>query len=139
MKKLLIVSVMMLTAAAAFAQGMGQRRTFYDQSTVTTISGTIQSVDTLSGRGGRFQLVQLTVKEKSGTIRVNVGPASYLQQQKISFKAGDAVQVTGSKMQFNGMDVMFAAKVKDGGKTIKLRDDSGRPVWMRGGMGRMRQ
>lgn len=138
MKNLMIASIVMLTAASAFSQGMGQRRSFYDQSAVTTISGTIQSVDTLTGRGGRFQMIQLTVKDTAGTIKVNVGPASYLDQQKISFKVGDAVEVTGAKMQFRGMDVMLAAEVKDGGKTLKLRDDSGRPVWMRGGMGRMR-
>lgn len=138
MKKLLIVSVMMLTAVSAFGQGMGQRRMMYDQSTVTTISGTIQSVDTLTGRRGNFQLIQLTVKDSSGTIKVNVGPAFYLDQQKISFKAGDAVVVTGSKVQFNGNDVIFAAEIKYGGQTLKLRDDSGRPVWARQRMGGMR-
>lgn len=134
MKKLLIVSAVMLIAASAFAQGMGQRRMFYDQSTVTTISGTIQSVDTLTGRRGNFQLIQLTVKDTSGTISVNIGPAFYLDQQKISFKVGDAVEVTGSKMHFRGTDVIMAAEVKYDGNTIKLRDDSGRPVWARRGM-----
>lgn len=134
MKKLLIFSAVMLFAGSAFSQGMGQRRMFYDQSTVTTISGTIQSVDTLTGRRGNFHLIQLMVKDTSGTIAVNIGPSFYLDQQKISFKAGDAVEVTGSKMQFNGNDVILAAVVKYGDKTITLRDDSGRPVWARGGM-----
>lgn len=134
MKKLLLFSVVMLVAASAFAQGMGHRRMFYDQSTVTTISGTIQSVDTLTGRRGNFQMIQLTVKDTAGTIPVNIGPAFYLEQQNISFQVGDAVEVTGSRMQFNGNDVILAAEVKDGGKTIKLRDDSGRPVWARRGM-----
>ncbi len=138
MKKLLVVSVMMLTAASAFGQGMGQRRMMYDQATVTTISGTIQSVDTLTGRRGNFQLIQLTVKDSSGTIKVNVGPAAFIDQQGISFKAGDAVEVTGSKIQFNDNDVMLAAVIKDGGKTLKIRDDSGRPVWAGRRMGGMR-
>ncbi len=135
MKTLLASFAVLLIAGSVFAQGMGQRRAFYyDQSTVTTISGTIQSVDTLSGRGGNFQLIQLTVKDTSGTIAVNIGPAFYLDQQKILFKVGDAVEVTGSKVQFNGTDVILAAQVKGGGKTITLRDDSGRPVWARGRM-----
>lgn len=134
MKKLFVFSAVMLFAASAFSQGMGQRRMFYDPSTVTTISGTIQSVDTLTGRGGNFQLIQLTVKDTSGTISVNVGPAFYLDQQKISFKAGDVVEVTGSKVRFNGKDVILAAQVKDGDKTITLRDNSGRPAWARGRM-----
>jgi hypothetical protein len=134
MKTILIFSAMMLFAGSAFSQGMGQRRAFYDQSTVTTITGTIQSVDTLSGRRGNFHMIQLTVKDSSGTVAVNVGPTFYLDEQKISFKAGDAVVVTGSRVQFNGTDVILAAQVKDGDKAITLRDDSGRPVWARGGM-----
>lgn len=134
MKKLLIFSAVTLIAASAFGQGMGHRRMFYNQSTVTTISGTIQSVDTLTGRRGNFQLIQLTVQDSTGTFAVNIGPAFYLEQQKISFKVGDQVEVTGSEMQFNGNDVIIAADIKEGGKTIKLRDDTGRPVWARRGM-----
>ncbi len=134
MKNLLVFSAVLLIAGTAFSQGMGQRRAFYDQSTVTTISGTIQSVDTLSGRSGNFHMIQLTVKDSGGTIAVNVGPTFYLDEQKIAFKAGDTVEVTGSKVQFNGTDVILAARVKDGDKAITLRDDSGRPVWARGGM-----
>lgn len=134
MKTFLAFSVVLLVASSAFSQGMGQRRNFYDQSTVTTITGTIQSVDTLSGRRGNFHMIELTVKDTSGTIAVNVGPTFYLDEQKISFKVGDNVVVTGSKVQFNGNDVILAAQVKDGDKTITLRDDSGRPVWARGGM-----
>ncbi len=134
MKTLLVFSAVLMIAGTAFSQGRGQGRAFYDQSTVTTISGTIQSVDTLTGRSGNIHMIQLTVKDSSGTIAVNVGPSFYLDEQKISFKAGDTVEVTGSKVQFNGTDVILAAKVKDGDNTITLRDDSGRPLWARGGM-----
>ena len=134
MKTLLVFSAMLMMAGTAFSQGRGQGRSFYDQSTVTTISGTIQSVDTLTGRRGNIHMIQLTVKDSSGTVAVNVGPSFYLDEQKISFKVGDTVEVTGSKVQFNGTDVILAAKVKDGDNTITLRDDSGRPVWARGGM-----
>jgi hypothetical protein len=131
MKNLLAFSALTLIAVSAFGQGMGQRRMFYDPSTLTTISGTVRSVDTLTGRGGNFQMIQLTVKDSSGTIPVHIGPAFYLDQQGISFKAGGAVEITGSQMQFNGNDFIAAAEVKYDGKTITLRDDSGRPVWAR--------
>ena len=134
MKTLLVFSALLLLSSSAFSQGMGRGRAFYDQSTVTTVSGTVQSVDTLTGRRGNFHMIQLTLKDSSGTIAVNVGPTFYLDEHKISFKAGDSVEVTGSKVQFNGNDVILAAQIKDGDKTITLRDDSGRPVWARGGM-----
>ncbi len=134
MKTLVMFSALMLFASSAFSQGMGQRRSFYDQSTVTTITGTIQSVDTLTGRRGNSHMIALTVKDSSGTVSVSIGPSFYLDEQKISFKAGDMVEVTGSRVQFNENEVILAAQVKVGGKTYTLRDDSGRPVWARGGM-----
>lgn len=138
MKNILAFSAVMLMAAAVFAQGMqgrrGQHRMMYDQSAVVTISGTIQKVDTISGRRGNFHMIQLVVKDSTGTYSVNVAPSTYLDEQKISFKEGDAVVITGAKMQFNGNDFIMAAKIVDGGKTITLRDENGRPVWFRGGM-----
>jgi len=135
MKTLVTLSAVLLIASSAFGQGMRQRRgPMYDQSTVTTISGTIQSVDTLTGRRGNFHLISMNVKSDSGVVEVSIGPSFYLDQQNIAFNTGDTVQVTGSKMQFNGNDVILAAKVIDGSKTITLRDEDGRPVWSRGGM-----
>ncbi len=134
MKKLLVFSAMLMVAGSAFCQGMGQRRMFYDQSKVVTISGTIRSVDTLTGRMGNLHLVRLTVKDSVGTTLVNVGPSSYLDEQNISFKVGDPVQVTGAEMNFRGDEVIFAAQITDAGKTVKLRDESGRPLWTNRGM-----
>ena len=134
MKKFLVFSAVTLMAFSAFAQRMGHRPMFYDPTTVTTITGTIESVDTLTGPRGNFHLIELIVKDKSGTIPVNIGPSFYLDSQNITFKSGEVVEVTGSKLQFNGKDVIAAAKVKYDGKTIQLRDDNGRPVWARGGM-----
>ncbi len=126
-----------MATGTAFAQGMqgrgGQRPPRYDQSTVTTVSGTIQSIDTLSGRGGMFHLIQIVVKDSAGSINASVGPTSYLDDQKVAFKVGDTVEVTGSKVQFNGNDVILSAQIKDNGKTVVLRDENGRPVWFRGG------
>ncbi len=134
MRKIVLLFGVLLIASSGFCQGMGQGRPYYDQSKVVTISGTIQRLDTITGRMGNFHLIRLTVRDSSGTTSVNVGPSSYLDEQKASFKVGDKVKVTGARMAFNGNDVIFAAQIEDGGKTIKLRDESGRPLWSRGGM-----
>ncbi|HUI28660.1 MAG TPA: hypothetical protein VLX91_00485 [Candidatus Acidoferrales bacterium] len=130
--KIAIVFLSMIAASSTlFAQGMGQRRQFYDTSTVTTVTGTIATVDSQAAPRGDSYMIRLTVKDTSGTIPVMVGPSFYINSQNISFNKGDAIQVTGSKMNFRGNDVILAAQIVTGGKTIKLRDDSGRPVWMR--------
>lgn len=130
MKLTAILFSLLIMTNLLFAQGMGQRRQFYDTTTVTTIKGTISNVDSQATPRGDFYMVRLTVQDTSGTTAVMVGPSSYLDSQNISFNKGDAIQVTGSKVNFRGNDILIAAQIVSGGKTIKLRDDSGRPVWM---------
>lgn len=131
MKTTAVLFSMLIVTNTLFAQGMGQRRQFYDASTVTTVIGTIASVDSQANPRGDFYMVRLTVRDTSGTTAVMVGPSSYLDGQNISFNKGDSIQVTGSKVDFHGNQAIIAGKIVSGGKTIKLRDDSGRPVWAR--------
>ena len=131
MKASLALSVMLLLTGTLFAQEMRQHRQFYDKSTVTTIKGSIVSVDSQATPRGDFYMVRLTVKDTSGSSDVTVGPSTYLDSQGISFTKGDSIEVTGSKMNFRGNDVIVAAQIVENGKTIVLRDDSGRPVWGR--------
>ncbi|MFZ1082717.1 MAG: hypothetical protein WAO19_12435 [Candidatus Kryptoniota bacterium] len=134
MRFLAILFATILFTSAVFAQHTGQHRQFYDTTSVVTISGTVASIDSVASPRGNMYSVQITVKDTSGTSTVMVGPSSYLAQQGIAFNAGDSVQVTGSKVHFNQNDLVVAAQIVIGGKTIKLRDDSGRPVWFRNSM-----
>ena len=130
MKPIAVLFSLLFIASTIFAQGMEQRRQFYDPTKVTTIIGTIASVDSQETPRGDSYMVRLTVQDTSGTTPVMVGPSSYLDSQNITFNKGDSIQVTGAKMNFRGNDVFIAGQIITGGKTIKLRDDSGRPVWM---------
>ncbi len=134
MRTTAILFAALLFTSAVFAQGVRQHRQFYDTTSIVTISGTVASVDSVASPRGNMYNVQLTVKDTSGTSTVVVGPSSYLDQQAIAFNTGDLVQVTGSKVHFNQNDLIIAAQIVTGGKTIKLRDDSGKPVWPRNGM-----
>ncbi len=131
MKSMLVIVSVLAVTSTIFAQGMGQRRQFYDTNSVITYTGTIASVDSQASPRGNNYMIRLTVKDTSGTTNVVVGPTSYLDSQSITFNKGDTVKVTGSKMTFNGNDVVISAQIVSHGKTIKLRDDTGRPVWMR--------
>ena len=131
MKSTATLFFFLIMSGQLFAQGMGQRRQFYDTTTITSIEGTIASVDSQATPRGDFYMVRLTVKDTSGTTEVMVGPSFYLDSLNISFNKGDSVKVTGSKVNFRGNDFLMAAQIVSGGKTLKLRDDSGRPVWMR--------
>jgi len=92
------------------------------------------SVDTMSR--GDYQGVHLTVKTDKETIAVHLGPSWYLDQQKMIFAPKDTVEITGSRVTFDGKPAIIAAEVKKGGQSLKLRDATGIPLWA--GQGRRR-
>ncbi|MDD2901966.1 MAG: DNA-binding protein [Syntrophales bacterium] len=131
--------IMALTlAGSAWAQrGMGSGFGYgriYNPQTVENVSGQVVSVDTMSR--GDYQGVHLTVKTDKETIAVHLGPSWYLDQQKMIFAPKDTVEITGSRVTFDGKPAIIAAEVKKGGQSLKLRDATGIPLWA--GQGRRR-
>ena len=104
---------------------MGMPR--YDASTETKISGAVQEV--VQPQRGRMNGIHLMVKAESGIIEVHLGPASFIAREGFSFAKGDAVEVIGSKVTINGAEVVIAREVVKDGKTLILRDKTGRPMW----------
>lgn len=111
----------LLFTSAVFAQHAGQRRHNYDTNSIVTISGAVASVDSIASPTGNKYSVRLTVKNTSGTVTVLPGPSSYLDQQGVAFNTGDSVQVMGTKIHSNQNNLIIAALIVIGGKTIKLR------------------
>lgn len=106
-------------------RGMGAMR--YNPQTVTTIKGTVESLAAPQTRRMRHE--SLVVKTDQGSITVHLGPAWYMSQNQMIFNPGDAVEVTGSQMQAAGGAILVAKEVTVKGKTLKLRDDQGLPLW----------
>jgi len=98
----------------------------YNPQTVTTIKGVVESP---GPQMGRMQHVSWVVKTDKDKVTVHLGPAWYVNQQQFSLKPGDTVEVTGSMVERAGGSFLVAKEVKAGGKTLKLRDDQGLPVW----------
>jgi hypothetical protein len=98
------------------------------QSTSTQqFTGTVKTVN-------RVQLpnqtqVQLIVASDQGDILVILGPASFIDQAKIRFQAGDKVTITGYPVKANGSQVVLAAKVQKDGTTLQLLDENRKPMW----------
>lgn len=99
----------------------------YDPATVTTVNGTVEAVE--RGPGGGGQGVHVRLKTADGTTEVHLGPAWYLEEQKLSVAKGDTLEVTGSKRQVNQASFLIARSVKKGGAEFTLRDESGVPRW----------
>jgi hypothetical protein len=102
----------------------------YDPATVTKVSGTVATLGTMPPGGRLGAMRTATLKTNQGNITVFLSPDWYLDQEKVSFKVGDRLEVTGSKVNFGEQPAIIAKDFKKaGGKTISIRDDQGDPVW----------
>jgi len=127
---LLLLAGLILAVPAWAQRGPGRH---YDPQKVVTIQGQVEKVETISrqGRraGGEYQMQVVYLKTDQGTMPVHLGPSQFLEQQQLAPKVGDTMTVTGSKLTTGKGDLILAAEVKSGGKTITLRDAQGVPVW----------
>ena len=111
-------------------RGPGAGR-MYDQSKETTMTGTVASVEQITGRG-RMQGQGVGLKLKTGeeTVFVHLGPQWYLDEKAgMKIATGDTVEIKGAKTVRRGEEVILAAEVKKGSEVLKLRDENGYPVW----------
>jgi hypothetical protein len=101
----------------------------YDPKSVETISGEITSVDRITPRKGMSGGMHMNVKTDKETVAVHLGPSWYLENQDVKLEPKDKVEVKGSKITFDGKPTIIAMEIKKGDDVLKLRDDSGFPVW----------
>jgi hypothetical protein len=128
-KSVLLLLALMTTVALAQSRGKGQGP-MYDPSTETTITGTIEEIQTLDSmcQSG----THLTLKIDKGNSEVALGPTKFLTDQKLELKKGDQVQIVGAKANTRRGEMFVARQITSGGKTVTLRDDKGVPAWPRG-------
>ncbi len=98
----------------------------YDPSKEVTVSGVVKGMETIEVTDGRRSILVLTVNNEN--LAVLLGPEAWVQKQGVSFAPGATVQVVGLT-GYNGSAAIMPRTVKAGSKTLKLRDDAGKPLW----------
>ena len=101
----------------------------YDLKTVETISGEVVRIDIITPMKGMSNGVHLILKTDKETVPIHLGPSWYIENQDISIKPKDKVEVKVSLITFDGKPAVIAAEVKKGNEILQLRDDNGYPVW----------
>jgi len=137
---------MAIMAAPLFAQqgfgrmGMGGRggmnsgeQKKYDPSQTEIVTGEVTAVKYIETKNGKTSGVGLELNTGSQSLLVYLGPHVYVDTQNVRIDVGDKVEVKGVKAMFDGTQAFIAGEVMKNGETLKLRDDTGAPLW--GGKG----
>lgn len=101
----------------------------YDTQTVTTVSGVVVSLTPPPAEAGLPYLAYLTLRTEAEPIKVFLGPSLYVNKLPVQVKVLDQIQVTGSRIMWEGKPVILASEVRIAGQVLKLREPSGTPVW----------
>jgi hypothetical protein len=100
------------------------RDSAFDANAIVAMYGVVTAIE----RAPRE--VRLSVRVGTQTISVRLGPARFVDAL-ISFAEADAVQFTGSSVVIDGQPSVLATEVTRGGKTVRLRQDDGTPLFTR--------
>lgn len=123
-----ITALLIVNTLNAQGRGMRNQNRNYDVNTVVTMQGEVTSVETQQGKGRSIGL-HLMLKTDDGEISVHVGPVWYLEDVNLTLEKGDRIEVTGSKIDYEGSPALIAAKIVKAENTTELRNANGIPNW----------
>ncbi len=130
---MILILALMVALAPAFANpsstpGAGVPK--YDPATESVFKGTVQEVRDrecpVSGGMGSHVILKL---DDGTTIEVHLASTKFVKTYELVFNVGDKLEVTGSKVKFEGVDTIFAREVKRDNDVFVFRDKDGKPVW----------
>lgn len=102
----------------------------YDRAAEATFKGTVEdSKDRqcpVSGGMGSHLILRLS---PSKTIEVHLATTKFVKTYDLVFNKGDVVTVVGTKVQFEGVETIFARVVTLDTATFVFRDKDGTPIW----------
>ncbi len=107
----------------------GQYARMFDPKNLETFSGEVTAVDQLKPGYGMSDRVWLGLKTDKHVILVILGPTWFHKTRDFKIDPGDRLEVKGSMITGMEEPLFIATEVKKGDQVLKLRDDSGYPVW----------
>jgi hypothetical protein len=100
----------------------------YDLHAELKTKGIVDEVS-LVALGNRKDFRELVIKSGEDKIHIYVCPQTFEQEMGIAFSKGDEVEVTGSKVKQDEVDVILVRELVKGTDTLVFRDGKGNPVW----------
>ena len=101
-----------------------------DKATEAIFKGTVEEVKDHQCPVSRGLGSHLMLKQLDGTvIEIHLALTKFVTQYELVFQKGDALEVTGVKVKFEGVDTIFARKIKRGNDEFLFHDNDGKPLW----------
>ena len=106
----------------------------YDIGTNVDVVVVVTDVKNVDDSNSPMAGTHLIVRPESAraggeTTDVYLAPLDFLKDFGCHFVKGDRIQVKGSKVKFNGNNVVLAREVRLESNTVYLRDEHGVPYW----------
>jgi hypothetical protein len=108
----------MLTGTVADIRGRGPGRL-----------GWLMRVHTLGLMHKAADTAELLLKTDTDTVRIQLGPAAFLNERKVDIRKGDRLIVTGPRVPAGDSQVMVAREIRKGDTVWALRTAAGQPLW----------
>jgi hypothetical protein len=96
----------------------------YERSTEVTLDGSALYVAEAPPLG-----LFAIMKDGQGEIQVFFGPSQFVAQEGVQPQTGDSIKVVGSRVKWDGTEIILAREVTRNGKTASLRTKDGAPRW----------
>jgi len=107
----------------------GSYSRIYDAKTIETVAGEVVSVCRFTPSRAMGYGIHLVLKSDKETVSVHLGPAWFVENQDTKIEPKDKIEVKGSRVAFEGKPALIAAEVRKGDEVLKLRDETGIPLW----------
>jgi hypothetical protein len=125
----LALSIPATSSFAAQSQAKGASVPKYDIATETKFKGVVEEVKDrecpISGGMGSHFMIKVDGK----LMEVHIAPTKFVKSYEVAFQKGDTVEITGTKVVFEGIDAILAREIKRGNDDFIFRDPQGKPIW----------
>ena len=133
--RLLIAVFVLALFSVAVAQDAPKQNTKkvpkYNAAAEAVYKGTIDDLRErqcpVSGGIGAHIMFKL---ESGEVLEVHLATTNFTKMVEMNLKKGDAVEITGWKTEFEGVQTIFARLVKHGDETYTFRAKDGAPAWI---------
>jgi hypothetical protein len=125
MKKLVMLTLVLLVAALVFAQPKAEPK--YDKASEVKMKGTVEEVKGVPGSCCTEKCIHLMLRTDKGLVEIQVAPDVFLKDMEVAFAKGDKLEVTAAKI--DGAESYLAREINMNGSILIVRDDQGGPVW----------